>query len=155
MPPAATKFHNKTANYAYLLDTTPSARSNLDPPQHKPAALTGDVHAKIWPTYNKISKEFDGKILEKSDSDLEVLLIFVSLVDSDRTDTICRPLCSLQSSQVFSSSPSTNWHRIINSSRPCSFISFSMAVTQASKTHSIQLFHSGPPSSRSRSISSG
>ena len=79
-PPAATPFHNKTANYSYRLDTTPSARSNPDSPQYKPAALTGDVHAKIWPTYNKISKEFDSKMLGKSDTDLDVLLIFVSLV---------------------------------------------------------------------------
>ena len=79
-PPATTPFHNKTANYDYRLDTTPSAQSNPDSPQHKPAALTGDAYAKIWPTYNKISKEFDSKILEKSDSDLDVLLIFVSLV---------------------------------------------------------------------------
>jgi len=80
-PPAATPFHNKTADYAYRLDTTPFVGgSNPDSLQHEPAALTGDIHAKIWPTYNKISKEFDRKILEKSDSDLDVLLIFVSLV---------------------------------------------------------------------------
>jgi len=129
-PAAATPFHNKTAKYAYRLDTMSSAGSNPDSPQHKPAALTGDIHEKIWPTYNKISKEFDGKILEKSDSDLDVLLIFVSgsslrvIADSDRTDTICRLLCSLPSSQLFSSRPSTIYHRIINNSRPCSFTSF-------------------------------
>ena len=77
---AATPFHRGTANYTYRLDSIPPARPNLNSPQHKPTALTGDIHEKIWPTYNKISKEFDSKILEKSDSDLDVLLIFVSLV---------------------------------------------------------------------------
>jgi hypothetical protein len=33
----------------------------------------------VWPTYNKLSKEFDEKNLEKWNSDLDVLLIFVSL----------------------------------------------------------------------------
>ena len=72
--------HHNTADYAYRFDTMPSVRSDSGPPQYESAAVTGGIHAKVWPTYNKISKEFDDKKLEKWNSDLDVLLIFVSLV---------------------------------------------------------------------------
>ena len=72
---------HSTADYNYRFDTMASARSDSSgPPQYESAAVTGGIHAKVWPTYNKISKEFDDKVLEKWNSDLDVLLIFVSLV---------------------------------------------------------------------------
>jgi len=70
-----------TADYNYRFDTMASARSDSSgPPQYESAAVTGGIHAKVWPTYNRISKEVDDKMLEKSNSDLDVLLIFVSPV---------------------------------------------------------------------------
>ena len=81
---AVTPFHHDprhdTVDYAYRFDTMPSVRSDSGPPHYESAAVTGGIHAKVWPTYNKISKEFDDKRLEKWNSDLDVLLIFVSLV---------------------------------------------------------------------------
>ena len=71
--------HN-TSDYNNRFDTMASARSDSSPPQYEPVALTGDIHAEVWPTYNRVSKEFDDKMLEKTNSDLDVLLIFVSLV---------------------------------------------------------------------------
>jgi len=41
------------------------------------------MHAGVWPTYNKVSQEFDEKRLKKWNEDLDVLLIFVSLVVMD------------------------------------------------------------------------
>jgi len=38
------------------------------------------MHAGFWPTYNKVSREFDEKRLGKWDRDLDILLVFVSLV---------------------------------------------------------------------------
>ena len=78
--PSHNDSHNSTAKYTYRFDTMPSARPGSGPPQYEPATVTGGIHAKVWPTYNKISKEFDSKKLKKWNSDLDVLLIFVSLV---------------------------------------------------------------------------
>lgn len=50
------------------------------PLHSNPADIFGDIHADVWPTYNKISQELDKKKLSKWNADLEVLLIFVSLV---------------------------------------------------------------------------
>ena len=72
--------HHNTTDYTYRFDTLPSFRSDSGPPQYESANVTGGVHAKVWPTYNKISQDFDKKMLEKWNSDLDVLLIFVSLV---------------------------------------------------------------------------
>ena len=62
-------------------------RSVAEPPRPEPdlpddelADISGGVHAKVWPTYNKISQEFDEKKLNKWNEDLDVLLIFVSPV---------------------------------------------------------------------------
>ena len=71
--------HFNTADYTYRFDTMPSPRSE-SPPHYESEDVTGGIHAKVWPTYNKISQEFDDKRLEKCISDLDVLLIFVSLV---------------------------------------------------------------------------
>ena len=118
--------HHNTADYTYRFDTMPS--SDSDPPHYESEDVTGGIHAKVWPTYNKISKDFDEKRLRKWNSDLDVLLIFVSLVvggkttDSDRTDAIYRLPCSPPSSQHSLSGPSTIYSQIINNSQPFSFI---------------------------------
>ena len=73
--------HHNTPGYPYRPQSMASARSDSSgPPQYESAAVTGGIHAKVWPTYNKISREADEKMLEKWNSDLDVLLIFVSLV---------------------------------------------------------------------------
>ena len=72
--------YRNTADYAYRFDTIPSLRSDSDPPHYESKDVTGGIHARVWPTYNKISKEYDDKMLEKWNSDLDVLLIFVSVV---------------------------------------------------------------------------
>ena len=71
--------HN-TGGYTYRFGTMPSPRSDSGPPQYEPGAVTGGIHAKVWPIYNKISKEFDDKKSDKWNKDLDVLLLFVSLV---------------------------------------------------------------------------
>jgi hypothetical protein len=71
--------HHNTADYTYRFDTMPSPRSDSGAPHYISADLSGGIHAKVWPTYNKISQEFDEKTLAKSNTDLDVLLIFVSL----------------------------------------------------------------------------
>jgi hypothetical protein len=66
--------------YPYRLDTMPSPGSDSGPPRYEPADISGGIHANVWPTYNKISQELDKKKLEKWNKDLDVLLIFMSLV---------------------------------------------------------------------------
>jgi hypothetical protein len=72
-----------TADYNYKFDTLLSPRSDSGSPHYKPTDISGGVHADVWPTYNKISQELDEKKLTKWNSDLDVLLIFVSLVFGD------------------------------------------------------------------------
>ena len=69
-----------TADYTYRFDTMPSPRSDSGSPHYKPADISGGIHANVWPTYNKISQELDEKKLTKWNTDLDVLLIFVSLL---------------------------------------------------------------------------
>ena len=111
--------HN-AADYAYQFDSRPA--------YNEPAGTSEGIHVRLWPTYNKVSQEFDEKRLKLWNEDLDVLLIFVSLVvgvliDSGQTDAICRPPCSPPSSQPSSSGPSMTWDLITNSSRPYSFTS--------------------------------
>ena len=73
--------HN-ARGYTYRFDTMPSPRSDSGPPHYESADISGGIHAKVWPTYNKISQEFDEKRLAKWNTDLDVLLIFVSLMVS-------------------------------------------------------------------------
>ena len=68
-----------TADYTYRFDTMPSPRTDSGPPHYESANISGGIHANVWPTYNKISEEFDEKRLAKWNADLDVLLIFVSL----------------------------------------------------------------------------
>jgi len=57
-------------------------------PRHEAAAISEGIHAGIWPTYNKVSQEFDEKRFKRWNEDLDVLLIFVSpVIDPDRADT--------------------------------------------------------------------
>ena len=79
-PPYRGHSHHSTANYDYRFHTIPSPRSDSDPPHYESADLSGGVHANVWPTYNKISREFDERRLAKWNTDLDVLLIFVSTV---------------------------------------------------------------------------
>ena len=72
--------HYNTADHPYRFNTIPSPQSESGPPHYESAAVTGGIHEKVWPTYNKISKELDDKKLEKWDKDLDTLLLFVSLV---------------------------------------------------------------------------
>ena len=70
--------HQYTADYTYRFDTIPSPRSDSGSPHYEPADISGGIHANVWPTYNKISQELDEKKLTKWNTDLDVLLIFVS-----------------------------------------------------------------------------
>ena len=70
---------NVTANYAYRFDTIPSPQSDSDHHHYESEDVTGGVHEKVWPIYNKISEEHDDKMLKKWNSDLDTLLIFVSV----------------------------------------------------------------------------
>jgi hypothetical protein len=55
------------------------------PPPYKTTTTSEDVHAGVWSTYNKVSREMDEKRLKKWNDDLDVLLIFVSfVVEGDR-----------------------------------------------------------------------
>lgn len=53
--------------------------SDSGPPDYDPADISGGTHASVWPTYNEISEKYDEKKLAKWNTDLDVLLIFVSL----------------------------------------------------------------------------
>ena len=117
-----------TADYTYRFDTMPSPRLDSGPPHYEPADISGGIHAKVWPTYNKVSQEFDEKRLAKWNADLDVLLIFVSLgvgqvIDSDRIDTFRSPSCFLPSSRHSSSGPSMTWDQTIINRRCYSFTS--------------------------------
>lgn len=79
-PPYRGLPHHSTADYDYRFHTMPSSRLDSDPPHYASTDLSGGVHAKVWPTYKKVSQEFDEKRLTKWNNDLNVLLIFVSSV---------------------------------------------------------------------------
>ena len=72
-------FHKYTADYTNRFDTIPSLHEDSESPHYESADISGGIHADVWPTYNKLSEEFDEKDLAKWNSDLDVLLIFVSL----------------------------------------------------------------------------
>ena len=58
----------------------PPSRSDPGPTYYEPAGISEGIHAGVWPTYNKVSQEFDEKRLKQWHDDLDVLLIFVSLL---------------------------------------------------------------------------
>lgn len=37
-----------------------------------------DVRSRFWATYDKVAKEHDGEFLERNNSDMDIVLIFVS-----------------------------------------------------------------------------
>lgn len=57
-----------------------TTRSNSSSPPYEAAGTFEGTHTGFWPIYNKVSQELDEKRLGKWDRDLDVLLIFVSLV---------------------------------------------------------------------------
>ena len=71
-------FHKYTTDYTNRFDRIPSLREDSESPHYESADISGGIHADVWPTYNKFSKEFDENNLEKWNKDLDVLLIFVS-----------------------------------------------------------------------------
>ena len=85
MPPAPGRGSNRdhpyqyTADYAYRFDTIPPPRSDSGPPHYESADISGGIHADVWPIYNKISQELDERKTLKLNTDLDVVLIFVSL----------------------------------------------------------------------------
>jgi len=62
--------------------STPKSAIHLDSssPSYETVGTSQGVHAGFWPTYNKVSQEFDEKRLKKWNDDLDILLIFVSLM---------------------------------------------------------------------------
>ena len=85
--------------YNYRFDAVPPSPSDAGPPEWT-ANICDGIHADVWPTYNKISQEYDEKRLAKWSTDLDVLLIFVRLrgwlvINFDRANTFRRPPCSL------------------------------------------------------------
>ena len=50
------------------------------PAHRETAGVSEGIHAGVWPTYNKVSQEFDEKGLKQWNDDLDVLLIFVSVL---------------------------------------------------------------------------
>ena len=96
--------HN-TADYTHWFDPTSSTHSHSSSPTYEAAGVSEGVHAEIWATYNKVSQEFDEKRLKKWNEDLDVLLIFVSLVvkgDRDRRSLILIELTHDIQSSLFS-----------------------------------------------------
>ena len=73
-------FHHNTADYTDRFDSKFSTYPDPGSPHYETAGVSEGVHAGIWATYNKVSQEFDEKRLKKWSEDLDVLLIFVSLV---------------------------------------------------------------------------
>ena len=54
-------------------------RRESGPAHYEAEDVPEDMHARIWPTYNKVSRELDEKASRQLNDDLDVLLIFVSL----------------------------------------------------------------------------
>ena len=55
-------------------------RSYSNPPQYESGDITGGVHAGVWPIYNEKSQKYDDEMSKKWISELDNLLIFVSIV---------------------------------------------------------------------------
>ena len=71
--------HQHTADsYFYQSDAAPSSGSA--PAHYTSADVSGGVHAHVWPIYNGVSREFDQKLTSRWNDDLDLLLIFVSLL---------------------------------------------------------------------------
>ena len=95
-------YRRYTADGTHWFNAMPPPPSDSGSHHYKPADVSGGIHADVWPTYNEISEKFDRKRLSKWNDDLDVLLIFVSLILGDmimtspHTNTIytgCFVLC--------------------------------------------------------------
>jgi len=73
-------FRHSAPDHTYRFDAEFSPHSDSGLPHYETAGISEGMHAGVWPTYNKISQEVDEKRLKKWNDDLDVLLIFVSLV---------------------------------------------------------------------------
>ena len=81
---------HSTADCTYRFDAEFSPHLDSSSPHFQTADISEGIHTEIWPTYNRISQEADEEMLKKWNDDLNVLLIFVSLVikrDSHWTHT--------------------------------------------------------------------
>ena len=58
--------------------SVPPSRPDSGPTYYEPAGISEGIRAGVWPTYNKVSQEFDEKRLKQWHDDLDVLLIFAS-----------------------------------------------------------------------------
>ena len=68
------------ADYSYRSDTVPSLPPDSGPSHYKPTDISGGTHAQVWPIYNKASRKLVEKLSDRWNDDLDVLLIFVSLI---------------------------------------------------------------------------
>jgi len=98
LPPGNSGLRRRSTRLRTTYETCSSASEEHNPPQppntapvhpprpdpgpahYEPAGISEGIHAGVWPTYNKVSQEFDEKRLKQWNDDLDVLLIFVSLV---------------------------------------------------------------------------
>ena len=71
---------HKTVDFTRGFDPKFTTHSDSHPPHFETAGISEGIHAGVWPTYNKISQGFDVKRLKEWNEDLDVLLIFVSLM---------------------------------------------------------------------------
>ena len=70
--------HQHTADsYSYQFDAAPS---DSGPSNYTSADVSGGVHAHVWPIYNTVSQKVDQKLISRWNDDLDLLLIFVSLL---------------------------------------------------------------------------
>ena len=56
-----------------------SPQQESGPAHYEAEGVPEDIHARVWPTYNKVSRELDEKASRLLNDDLDVILIFVSL----------------------------------------------------------------------------
>ena len=71
--------HQHTADsYSYQFDAPSPPGSG--PSHYTSADVSGGVHAHVWPIYNTVSQTFDQKLSSRWNDDLDVMLIFVSLI---------------------------------------------------------------------------
>ena len=74
--------HQHAAAYRNWFDTVPPPNPDADFPRYEPADIRGGIHANLWPIYNKVSSGFDERRLQKWYTELDVLLLFVSVPGS-------------------------------------------------------------------------
>ena len=56
-----------------------SPQQESGPAHYEAEGISKDIHARVWPIYNKVFGELDEKTRRQLSEDLDVLLIFVSL----------------------------------------------------------------------------